>query len=103
MKRDGYFLGRKGKKRKQKKKRQRKKRQKKRKRRRKRQRKRTKKSELTSPGTLFNMANFHLTFILSSSRPKEVFIVNPAGNLYYNWLFIITLPVMYNWTMIIAR
>uniref|UniRef100_A0A4W6BTX2 Cyclic nucleotide gated channel subunit alpha 1a n=1 Tax=Lates calcarifer TaxID=8187 RepID=A0A4W6BTX2_LATCA len=36
-------------------------------------------------------------------RPKELFVINPAGNLYYNWLFIITLPVMYNWTMIIAR
>ncbi|KAJ0050921.1 hypothetical protein NL108_009915 [Boleophthalmus pectinirostris] len=35
--------------------------------------------------------------------PKELFVINPAGNLYYNWLFIITLPVMYNWTMIIAR
>ncbi|XP_061536651.1 cyclic nucleotide gated channel subunit alpha 1a [Phycodurus eques] len=36
-------------------------------------------------------------------QPKEIFVINPAGNLYYNWLFIITLPVMYNWTMIIAR
>ncbi|CAL9700196.1 unnamed protein product [Knipowitschia caucasica] len=35
--------------------------------------------------------------------PKELFVINPAGNLYYNWLFIITIPVMYNWTMIIAR
>ncbi|XP_051240524.1 cyclic nucleotide gated channel subunit alpha 1a [Dicentrarchus labrax] len=36
-------------------------------------------------------------------KPKELFVINPAGSLYYNWLFIITLPVMYNWTMIIAR
>ncbi|XP_077381257.1 cyclic nucleotide gated channel subunit alpha 1a isoform X2 [Festucalex cinctus] len=36
-------------------------------------------------------------------KPKELFVINPAGNLYYNWLFIVTLPVMYNWTMIIAR
>ncbi|XP_061736670.1 cyclic nucleotide gated channel subunit alpha 1a [Nerophis ophidion] len=36
-------------------------------------------------------------------KPKEIFVINPAGNLYYNWLFVITLPVMYNWTMIIAR
>ncbi|CAJ1052287.1 LOW QUALITY PROTEIN: cyclic nucleotide-gated channel rod photoreceptor subunit alpha-like [Xyrichtys novacula] len=36
-------------------------------------------------------------------EPKELFVFNPAGTLYYNWLFIITLPVMYNWTMIIAR
>ncbi|XP_004608102.2 cGMP-gated cation channel alpha-1 [Sorex araneus] len=34
---------------------------------------------------------------------KEVVIVDPSGNTYYNWLFCITLPVMYNWTMIIAR
>ncbi|XP_054866266.1 cyclic nucleotide gated channel subunit alpha 1a isoform X2 [Amphiprion ocellaris] len=37
------------------------------------------------------------------NKPKELFVINPAGNLYYNWLFIITMPVMYNWTMIIAR
>ncbi|XP_049423615.1 cyclic nucleotide gated channel subunit alpha 1a [Epinephelus fuscoguttatus] len=37
------------------------------------------------------------------AKAKEIFVINPAGNLYYNWLFIITLPVMYNWTMIIAR
>ncbi|XP_035515766.1 cyclic nucleotide gated channel subunit alpha 1a [Morone saxatilis] len=36
-------------------------------------------------------------------KAKELFVINPAGSLYYNWLFIITLPVMYNWTMIIAR
>ncbi|XP_067914294.1 cyclic nucleotide-gated channel rod photoreceptor subunit alpha [Heterodontus francisci] len=29
--------------------------------------------------------------------------LDPAGNMYYNWLLIITMPVMYNWTMIIAR
>ncbi|XP_066489010.1 cyclic nucleotide-gated channel alpha-1 [Tiliqua scincoides] len=34
---------------------------------------------------------------------KEMFVIDPLGNLYYNWLFCITLPVMYNWTMIIAR
>uniref|UniRef100_A0A672Y424 Cyclic nucleotide gated channel subunit alpha 1a n=1 Tax=Sphaeramia orbicularis TaxID=375764 RepID=A0A672Y424_9TELE len=34
---------------------------------------------------------------------EEIFVVNPAGNLYYNWLFIIASAVMYNWTMIIAR
>ncbi|XP_068613022.1 cyclic nucleotide-gated channel rod photoreceptor subunit alpha-like [Brachionichthys hirsutus] len=36
-------------------------------------------------------------------KPQEIFVINPAGNLYYHWLFIITIPVMYNWTMIIAR
>lgn len=34
---------------------------------------------------------------------KEVKVIDPSGNMYYNWLFCITLPVMYNWTMIIAR
>lgn len=30
-------------------------------------------------------------------------MIDPASNTYYYWLFIITLPVMYNWTFIIAR
>lgn len=30
-------------------------------------------------------------------------VIDPSGNVYYNWLFCITLPVMYNWTMVIAR
>ncbi|NWW27069.1 CNG3 protein, partial [Falcunculus frontatus] len=34
---------------------------------------------------------------------KDIFTIDPAGNIYYNWLFCITMPVMYNWTMIIAR
>ncbi|XP_075399699.1 cyclic nucleotide-gated channel alpha-1 [Tenrec ecaudatus] len=34
---------------------------------------------------------------------KEVMVIDPAGNVYYNWLFCIAMPVMYNWTMIIAR
>ncbi|XP_053110355.1 cGMP-gated cation channel alpha-1 isoform X2 [Hemicordylus capensis] len=34
---------------------------------------------------------------------KEILVIDPSGNLYYNWLFCITLPVMYNWIMIIAR
>ncbi|XP_074083566.1 cyclic nucleotide-gated channel alpha-1 [Macrotis lagotis] len=36
-------------------------------------------------------------------KKKEIMVIDPAGNTYYNWLFCITLPVMYNWTMIIAR
>ncbi|XP_057712270.1 cGMP-gated cation channel alpha-1-like [Corythoichthys intestinalis] len=35
--------------------------------------------------------------------PREITAVDPAGNTYYHWLFIITVPVMYNWTFIIAR
>ncbi|KAM6220885.1 cyclic nucleotide-gated channel alpha-1 [Rhynchocyon petersi] len=34
---------------------------------------------------------------------KEVVIIDPAGSTYYNWLFCIALPVMYNWTLLIAR
>uniref|UniRef100_A0A665V464 Cyclic nucleotide gated channel subunit alpha 1a n=1 Tax=Echeneis naucrates TaxID=173247 RepID=A0A665V464_ECHNA len=44
-----------------------------------------------------------VTALYCYKRHFTVFVINPAGNLYYNWLFIITLPVMYNWTMIIAR
>ncbi|NXC20342.1 CNG3 protein, partial [Corythaeola cristata] len=40
---------------------------------------------------------------LSLRKKKDIFIIDPAGNMYYNWLFCITMPVMYNWTMIIAR
>ncbi|KAK2863468.1 hypothetical protein Q5P01_003001 [Channa striata] len=35
--------------------------------------------------------------------PKEITVIDPAGNSYYYWLFVITVPVMYNWTLIIAR
>nr|XP_057924347.1 cyclic nucleotide-gated channel rod photoreceptor subunit alpha [Doryrhamphus excisus] len=34
---------------------------------------------------------------------REITVMDPAGNGYYHWLFIITVPVMYNWTVIIAR
>ncbi|NXD29268.1 CNG3 protein, partial [Spelaeornis formosus] len=36
-------------------------------------------------------------------KKKDTFTIDPSGNIYYNWLFCITMPVMYNWTMIIAR
>ncbi|KAI4798065.1 hypothetical protein KUCAC02_023603 [Chaenocephalus aceratus] len=35
--------------------------------------------------------------------PKELTVIDPASNLYYHWLGLITIPVMYNWTLIIAR
>ncbi|XP_074479782.1 cyclic nucleotide-gated channel alpha-1-like [Sebastes fasciatus] len=35
--------------------------------------------------------------------PKEITVIDPAGNTYYHWLGVITIPVMYNWTLIIAR
>ncbi|XP_037533060.1 cyclic nucleotide-gated channel rod photoreceptor subunit alpha [Nematolebias whitei] len=34
---------------------------------------------------------------------RDITVFDPAGNTYYHWLFIITIPVMYNWTVIIAR
>ncbi|NXA00874.1 CNG3 protein, partial [Nesospiza acunhae] len=39
----------------------------------------------------------------TEEKKKDIFTIDPAGNIYYNWLFCITMPVMYNWTMIIAR
>ncbi|XP_045075222.1 cyclic nucleotide-gated channel rod photoreceptor subunit alpha [Coregonus clupeaformis] len=38
-----------------------------------------------------------------AEAPKEITVIDPAGNMYYNWLMVITIPVMYNWTLIIAR
>nr|XP_040036451.1 cGMP-gated cation channel alpha-1 [Gasterosteus aculeatus aculeatus] len=35
--------------------------------------------------------------------PQEITVIDPAGNTYYYWLAVITVPVMYNWTLIIAR
>uniref|UniRef100_A0A8C4AW99 Cyclic nucleotide-binding domain-containing protein n=1 Tax=Denticeps clupeoides TaxID=299321 RepID=A0A8C4AW99_9TELE len=49
------------------------------------------------PGAEFNTNNSN------NKEPKEIYVIDPAGNIYYNWLFIITIPVMYNWTLIIAR
>ncbi|KAL7841747.1 hypothetical protein SRHO_G00254380 [Serrasalmus rhombeus] len=51
-----------------------------------------------SPRRLFNVNNSN-----NNEEPKEMFVINPDSNLYYQWLLLITLPVMYNWTMIIAR
>nr|ARF06956.1 cGMP-gated cation channel alpha-3 [Aptychotrema vincentiana] len=34
---------------------------------------------------------------------KDVYIIDPAENLYYRWLSIIAVPVMYNWCMLICR
>uniref|UniRef100_A0A3B3TH24 Cyclic nucleotide gated channel subunit alpha 1 n=1 Tax=Paramormyrops kingsleyae TaxID=1676925 RepID=A0A3B3TH24_9TELE len=33
----------------------------------------------------------------------EIYVTDPASNRYYHWLIVITMPVMYNWTLIIAR
>ena len=50
----------------------------------------------------FFLVTFPL-FLIAGREKKEVVVIDPSGNTYYNWLFCITLPVMYNWTMIIAR
>uniref|UniRef100_A0A3B3TGC9 Cyclic nucleotide gated channel subunit alpha 1 n=1 Tax=Paramormyrops kingsleyae TaxID=1676925 RepID=A0A3B3TGC9_9TELE len=42
-------------------------------------------------------------FVLFLCRPKEIYVTDPASNRYYHWLIVITMPVMYNWTLIIAR
>uniref|UniRef100_A0A668A4E2 Cyclic nucleotide gated channel subunit alpha 1 n=1 Tax=Myripristis murdjan TaxID=586833 RepID=A0A668A4E2_9TELE len=53
--------------------------------------------------------NFHSTCTNSGKVvgklvfPKLITAIDPAGNTYYYWLGIITMPVMYNWTLIIAR
>lgn len=49
------------------------------------------------------LGNFPLCVFLAAREKKEVMVIDPSGNTYYNWLFCITLPVMYNWTLIIAR
>ncbi|XP_025891425.1 cyclic nucleotide-gated cation channel alpha-3 isoform X2 [Nothoprocta perdicaria] len=36
-------------------------------------------------------------------KKKEVFVIDPSSNMYYNWLTIIAAPVFYNWCMIVCR
>ncbi|XP_078259100.1 cyclic nucleotide-gated channel cone photoreceptor subunit alpha [Rhinoraja longicauda] len=38
-----------------------------------------------------------------SKKKKDVFIIDPAENHYYRWLAVITMPVMYNWCMLVCR
>ncbi|XP_066032644.1 cyclic nucleotide-gated channel alpha-3 isoform X3 [Chamaea fasciata] len=39
-----------------------------------------------------------------ANRPKkEVFVIDPSSNLYYNWLTVIAAPVFYNWCMLVCR
>nr|XP_020830733.1 cyclic nucleotide-gated olfactory channel [Phascolarctos cinereus] len=33
----------------------------------------------------------------------ELFVLDPAGDWYYRWLFIIATPVLYNWCLLVAR
>nr|XP_006113573.1 cGMP-gated cation channel alpha-1 [Pelodiscus sinensis] len=45
----------------------------------------------------------HKKKVKKDEEKKDLFVIDPSGNLYYYWLFCIAVPVMYNWTMIIAR
>ncbi|XP_078068155.1 cyclic nucleotide-gated channel alpha-2-like [Mustelus asterias] len=36
-------------------------------------------------------------------RKHSVFVVDPAENMYYRWLTVITLPVVYNWYFLVYR
>ncbi|XP_043928105.1 cyclic nucleotide-gated cation channel alpha-3 [Protopterus annectens] len=36
-------------------------------------------------------------------KKKEVMVIDPASDLYYRWLAIITVPVLYNWCFLICR
>ncbi|KAM6094393.1 PREDICTED: cyclic nucleotide-gated cation channel alpha-3 isoform X2 [Chlamydotis macqueenii] len=36
-------------------------------------------------------------------KKKEIFVIDPSSNLYYNWLTIIAAPVFYNWCMLVCR
>ncbi|XP_061862739.1 cyclic nucleotide-gated olfactory channel [Colius striatus] len=39
----------------------------------------------------------------SKKRRWQIFVVDPAGDWYYRWLAVITVPVLYNWCLLIAR
>ncbi|XP_042334079.1 cyclic nucleotide-gated olfactory channel isoform X2 [Sceloporus undulatus] len=36
-------------------------------------------------------------------KKEKVFVVDPAGELYYRWLLVIAIPVLYNWSTLVAR
>ncbi|XP_009989812.1 PREDICTED: cyclic nucleotide-gated cation channel alpha-3 [Tauraco erythrolophus] len=36
-------------------------------------------------------------------KKKEIFVIDPSSNIYYNWLTIIAAPVFYNWCMLVCR
>ncbi|XP_059679386.1 cyclic nucleotide-gated cation channel alpha-3 isoform X2 [Gavia stellata] len=36
-------------------------------------------------------------------KKKEIFVIDPSSNIYYNWLTIIAVPVFYNWCMLVCR
>ncbi|XP_053942087.1 cyclic nucleotide-gated cation channel alpha-3 isoform X3 [Cuculus canorus] len=36
-------------------------------------------------------------------KKKEIYVIDPSSNIYYNWLTIIAAPVFYNWCMLVCR
>lgn len=36
-------------------------------------------------------------------KKSDVFILAPADDLYYRWLFVIATAVLYNWCFVVAR
>ncbi|CAH2315925.1 cyclic nucleotide-gated olfactory channel isoform X1 [Pelobates cultripes] len=36
-------------------------------------------------------------------RTWELFVVDPSGKWYYRWLLVVTLPVLYNWFLLVVR
>ncbi|XP_075593750.1 cyclic nucleotide-gated channel alpha-3 isoform X1 [Balearica regulorum gibbericeps] len=36
-------------------------------------------------------------------KKKEIFVIDPSSNIYYNWLTVIAGPVFYNWCMLVCR
>uniref|UniRef100_A0A8C4N211 Cyclic nucleotide gated channel subunit alpha 3 n=1 Tax=Eptatretus burgeri TaxID=7764 RepID=A0A8C4N211_EPTBU len=36
-------------------------------------------------------------------KKKKVFVVDPASNKYYRWLMVVTVPILYNWCLLICR
>ncbi|XP_032879341.1 cyclic nucleotide-gated cation channel alpha-3 [Amblyraja radiata] len=38
-----------------------------------------------------------------NKKKKDLLIIDPAEHLYYRWLSIITMPVLYNWCMLVCR
>lgn len=40
---------------------------------------------------------------VSVSRKKDTAVVDPSSNMYYRWLTLISLPVFYNWCLLVCR
>ncbi|XP_007452190.1 PREDICTED: cyclic nucleotide-gated olfactory channel [Lipotes vexillifer] len=38
-----------------------------------------------------------------SKKKCELIVLGPAGDWYYRWLFVIAMPVLYNWCLLVAR